>query len=447
MFQPRAFHSRLPTRRKGPNSLVGLKDVLLHSFVIYVVLETNDVDEGAPNHFQIWFNVSLQATELLRTAELRLYSDVAPSVTSSTRTRSTRDTSTSRTKLRVLVYDVLQPATSSSEAIMRLIDSRRVNASPSAAGAGWESFDVFPAVVRWQHKPHHNHGLRVEVTHDDDSTLASSAPNHHVRLRRSVDIDDRTWQSTRPMLVTFSDDTGDTKRRWRRSPERKPRRKGKGGDAVQCRRHHLYVDFTDVGWNDWIVAPPGYEAFYCQGECNFPLGDHLNTTNHAVVQTLVNSVNPNAVPRACCVPTELSPISMLYLDEYEKVVLKNYLDMVVEGCGCRWEDAITQEDTLLLLLLLPSSTKNGGPRLSNTKQINGWRDGPNKIGVILQWCVMKGRGTCIFLILLVKSSAAQRRGREAQQCIHQVSWSWVAKWRSSCPKGWCILPESNCTKK
>jgi bone morphogenetic protein 2/4 len=35
------------------------------------------------------------------------------------------------------------------------------------------------------------------------------------------------------------------------------------------------------------------------------------------------------------VPTELSPISMLYLDEYEKVVLKNYENMVVEGCGCR----------------------------------------------------------------------------------------------------------------
>lgn len=34
-----------------------------------------------------------------------------------------------------------------------------------------------------------------------------------------------------------------------------------------------------------------------------------------------------------CVPTELSAISMLYLDENEKVVLKNYQDMVVEGCG------------------------------------------------------------------------------------------------------------------
>ena len=29
----------------------------------------------------------------------------------------------------------------------------------------------------------------------------------------------------------------------------------------------LYVDFSDVGWNDWIVAPLGYHAFYCHREC------------------------------------------------------------------------------------------------------------------------------------------------------------------------------------
>ncbi|KAK7463912.1 hypothetical protein BaRGS_00038078 [Batillaria attramentaria] len=90
-----------------------------------------------------------------------------------------------------------------------------------------------------------------------------------------------------------------------------------------------------LGGNDWIVAPDGYNAYYCQGDCNFPLAHHLNSTNHAIVQTLVNSVDPSAVPKACCVPTELSAISMLYLDEWDKVVLKNYQDMVVEACGCR----------------------------------------------------------------------------------------------------------------
>ncbi|KAJ8787849.1 hypothetical protein J1605_005653 [Eschrichtius robustus] len=81
-----------------------------------------------------------------------------------------------------------------------------------------------------------------------------------------------------------------------------------------------------------------YHAFYCHGECPSPPppppADHLNSTNHEIVQTLVSSVN-SKIPKACCVPTELRAISMLYLDENEKVVLKNYQDMVVEGCGCR----------------------------------------------------------------------------------------------------------------
>lgn len=94
------------------------------------------------------------------------------------------------------------------------------------------------------------------------------------------------------------------------------------------------MDFKEVGWNDWIIAPSGYHAFYCSGECRFPLADHMNSSSHAVVQTMLSSVNAR-VPKACCVPTDLSPVTMLYLDQHDTVVLKTYQDMVVEGCGCR----------------------------------------------------------------------------------------------------------------
>ncbi|XP_009577195.1 PREDICTED: bone morphogenetic protein 4-like, partial [Fulmarus glacialis] len=164
----------------------------------------------------------------------------------------------------------------------------------------WETFDVSPAVIRWTKDKQPNHGLVIEVTHLHH---AQTHQGKHVRISRSLPQGRGDWAQLRPLLVTFGHD-------------------GRGHALTRRAR-----------WTDWIVPPPGYQAFYCHGDCPFPLADHLNSTNHAIVQTLVNSVN-SSIPKACCVPTELSAISMLYLDEYDKVVLKNYQEMVVEGCGC-----------------------------------------------------------------------------------------------------------------
>uniref|UniRef100_A0A8C4N3I5 TGF-beta family profile domain-containing protein n=1 Tax=Eptatretus burgeri TaxID=7764 RepID=A0A8C4N3I5_EPTBU len=85
---------------------------------------------------------------------------------------------------------------------------------------------------------------------------------------------------------------------------------------------------------DWIIAPKGYAAFYCDGECSFPLGAHMNATNHAIVQALIHLMKPEAVPKPCCAPTKLNAISILYFDNKRNVILKKYQNMVVHACGC-----------------------------------------------------------------------------------------------------------------
>ncbi|KAM8795078.1 embryonic growth/differentiation factor 1 [Eudromia elegans] len=102
-----------------------------------------------------------------------------------------------------------------------------------------------------------------------------------------------------------------------------------------CKARRLYVSFSDVGWQDWIIAPQGYLANYCLGECPFPLTAELNSTNHAILQTMVHSLDPEGTPQPCCVPVRLSPISILYYDNDDNVVLRHYEDMVVDECGCR----------------------------------------------------------------------------------------------------------------
>ncbi|KAL8591494.1 hypothetical protein ACOMHN_000509 [Nucella lapillus] len=101
-----------------------------------------------------------------------------------------------------------------------------------------------------------------------------------------------------------------------------------------CKRHTLYVSFRDLGWEYWIIAPEGYSAFYCGGECAFPLSAHMNATNHAIIQTLVHLMDPYMVPKACCAPTKLSSMSVLYFDHKSNVVLKRYRNMIVKACGC-----------------------------------------------------------------------------------------------------------------
>ncbi|CAL8393783.1 unnamed protein product [Gadus morhua 'NCC'] len=295
---------------------------------------------------QFYFNLtSIPGEELVTSAELRVFRDQVMGVPLNPVNGSAPGDGVGGNHHRINVYEVFgAPAAAGGEPLTRLLDTRLVHDALSR----WESFDVSPAVSKWTTRGQRNHGFVVEVLHPEGRGGAgaaaaaavretgSQARSRHVRVSRSLHGDQDSWPQARPLLVTYGHDgRGDAvlhRRDKRQAAPRKQRRKHQ--HKASCRRHALYVDFSDVGWNEWIVAPPGYHAFYCQGECPFPLADHLNSTNHAIVQTLVNSVNSN-IPRACCVPTELSPISLLYLDEYEKVILKNYQDMVVEGCGCR----------------------------------------------------------------------------------------------------------------
>ncbi|XP_015250595.1 PREDICTED: bone morphogenetic protein 2 [Cyprinodon variegatus] len=280
---------------------------------------------------QFYFNLtSIPKEELITSAELRIYRDqvigAAPPNSSAL----------AGGLHRINIYEIfgVPVGSNSTEPLVRLLDTRLVQDSLSR----WESFDVSPAVSQWTSGQGPNHGFMVEVLHPEHEEMDSEHSqrrNKHVRVSRSLHQDQDSWPQARPLLVTYGHDGhGDSvlHTRQKRQALRKQRRKHP--HKASCKRHTLYVDFSDVQWNEWIVAPAGYHAYYCQGECPFPLPDHLNATNHAIVQTLVNSVNPS-IPRACCVPTELSAISLLYLDEYEKVILKNYQDMVVEGCGCR----------------------------------------------------------------------------------------------------------------
>ena len=247
--------------------------------------------------------------EELKAAELRVH--IEP------------DQETQRKKLFSLSVLEVISAKKNKAPVLRSLDTKTLDAGDLAVTSGWYNLDVLPALERWSGQlgtPGSGLGLVLEVK--------PVTPTKTAKVK---------WTISHPTVLVYTDDgrEGNRMKRDTHKSKKKHKRRFRGRRKSNCKRQPLYVDFQDVGWNDWIVAPPGYHAYFCHGDCPFPMADHLNSTNHAIVQTLVNSVSPGKVPRACCVPTDLSPISMLYLDESETVVLKNYKDMVVEGCGCR----------------------------------------------------------------------------------------------------------------
>uniref|UniRef100_K7GDY3 Growth/differentiation factor 10 n=1 Tax=Pelodiscus sinensis TaxID=13735 RepID=K7GDY3_PELSI len=103
-----------------------------------------------------------------------------------------------------------------------------------------------------------------------------------------------------------------------------------------CSRRYMKVDFADIGWNEWIISPKSFDAYYCAGACEFPMPKIVRPSNHATIQSIVKAVGIiPGIPEPCCVPDKMNSLSVLFFDENKNVVLKIYPNMSVETCSCR----------------------------------------------------------------------------------------------------------------
>ncbi|XP_031156462.1 bone morphogenetic protein 10 [Sander lucioperca] len=259
---------------------------------------------------------------------------------------------------------------------------------------GWQAFDLTAAVQRWRKSDHGTtHRLEVHIASiaNEDKVQGITEENKDKNPPEGdMKIDTSPEEKHKPLLIVFSDDQSSDHRNDKRElnemidhetsnmilqddlgmglnglwgelgrdreegdEEAEPdeedliqmrsnliydtasriRRNAKGN---HCKKQSLFVEFKDIGWDSWILAPTGYDAFECTGICSFPLTKHVTPTKHAIVQTLININSPQKASQACCVPTKLDPISLLYLDDTGVVTYKyKFEGMVVAECGCR----------------------------------------------------------------------------------------------------------------
>ncbi|CAL4058955.1 unnamed protein product, partial [Meganyctiphanes norvegica] len=197
----------------------------------------------------------------------------------------------------------------------------------SASHVGWHQLNVTSEVQKWFARPGERLQLLVDCSSCGGELEASlfTARKHKGAHKPGSRRPEAT--SHRPFLVV------ETSPKPRRRMTRRALQCDK--NTKQCCKQQLYISFRDLGWSDWIIAPRGYNANYCKGTCSsvYRTPDSFTNFYSHVVEEYIRNQPPGIISQ-CCAPTKLSPMSLIYLDEFSNIIKRDVPRMVVDECGC-----------------------------------------------------------------------------------------------------------------
>ncbi|XP_017885000.1 inhibin beta chain [Ceratina calcarata] len=196
---------------------------------------------------------------------------------------------------------------------------------------GWLKFDVTKVVNSWYTTSRDRDKLTLLVDctgcgsqHVYVSTFDGQSPRV---IESSLDAKG-TQDPDRPFLVVRTDPAA-VKRVRRRAIECSGAIKG------QCCKQRFYVNFAQLGWDDWIIAPQGYYANYCRGDCaagHRTPDTFLNYYTHVIEE--YRKMDRLAGMQPCCAPLKFSPMSLIYYGPDSNIIKRDLPKMVVDECGC-----------------------------------------------------------------------------------------------------------------
>ncbi|XP_069448136.1 growth/differentiation factor 9 [Ovis canadensis] len=103
----------------------------------------------------------------------------------------------------------------------------------------------------------------------------------------------------------------------------------------ECELHDFRLSFSQLKWDNWIVAPHKYNPRYCKGDCPRAVGHRYGSPVHTMVQNIIHEKLDSSVPRPSCVPAKYSPLSVLAIEPDGSIAYKEYEDMIATKCTCR----------------------------------------------------------------------------------------------------------------
>lgn len=110
--------------------------------------------------------------------------------------------------------------------------------------AGWVKIDVAWPIKNWFQYHELTHVIQISC-----KTCGTNSTHSSIYLQNE----------RKPFIVV---DTHS-----QRKHRRQRRNVNCSAGVTECCREKYYISFADIGWNDWILHPSGYHAYFCRGTC------------------------------------------------------------------------------------------------------------------------------------------------------------------------------------
>ncbi|KAL1501619.1 hypothetical protein ABEB36_006916 [Hypothenemus hampei] len=246
----------------------------------------------------------------VREASLWLKADLIRSVSSKCQTTD------------IFVFQIIssrlpESVTLSSQQFDRLA-SEPIAVTLNKSNSGWQKIDMTHIVSMWLNEPTKDKlrlfvdcsccsRWRIHLFNDGDTNLLSN-PNRPFLV---IHIDPNTTKRVRRRAIDCSIDSGN-----------------------QCCKQRFYVSFKALGWEDWVIAPKGYYANYCRGDCGHHRTPDTFVTYHTHVIEEVRKTQHLSGMTPCCAPLKFSSMSLIYYGPESTIIKRDLPKMVVDECGC-----------------------------------------------------------------------------------------------------------------
>ncbi|XP_030759633.1 inhibin beta chain-like [Sitophilus oryzae] len=198
----------------------------------------------------------------------------------------------------------------------------RVTSDPVAvtlneSSSGWQKIEVTQTVRKWLTESSKDK-LRLFV----DCSCCSQWRIHLFNEERQEKLN-----QNRPFLVIHTD-PNTAKRVRRRAIDCSV------DSGNQCCKQRFYVSFKALGWDDWVIAPQGYYANYCRGDCGHHRTPDTFVTYHTHVIEEARKTQHLSGMTPCCAPLKFSSMSLIYYGPESTIIKRDLPKMVVDECGC-----------------------------------------------------------------------------------------------------------------